>query len=83
MDDNKVIGRKFDDGALEDVNHALFRAADITQTADELTDENAKFKLLEGVNIILADCIKALKERMKNGVLLDNEPIDGVMDYDD
>jgi len=81
--EDKVIERKFEDGALEDVNRALFRAADITQTADELTDEKAKIKLLEGVNIILADCIEALKERMKKGVLVDNEPIDGVMDYDD
>lgn len=81
--EEKVIERKFDDGALEDVNHALFRAADITQTADELTDENAKFKLLEGVNIILADCIDALKKRMKNGELSTNEPVIGTMDYDD
>lgn len=81
--EEKVIERKFEDGALEDVNHALFRAADITQTADELTDENAKFKLLEGVNIILADCIDALKKRMKNGELSTNEPVIGTMDYDD
>lgn len=81
--EEKVIERKFDDGALEDVNHALFRAADITQTADELTDEKAKFKLLEGVNIILADCIDALKKRMKNGELSTNEPVIGTMDYDD
>lgn len=81
--EEKVIERKFEDGALEDVNHALFKAADITQTADELTDENAKFKLLEGVNIILADCIDALKKRMKNGELSTNEPVIGTMDYDD
>lgn len=81
--EEKVIERKFDDGALEDVNHALFRAADITQTADELTDEKAKFKLLEGVNIILADCIDALKKRMKNGELSTDEPVIGTMDYDD
>lgn len=81
--EDKVIERKFEDGALKDVNHALFRAADITQTADELTDENAKFKLLEGVNIILADCIDALKKRMKNGELSTNEPVIGTMDYDD
>lgn len=81
--DEKVIERKFEDGALEDVNHALYRAADITQTADELTGENAKFKLLEGVNIILADCIDALKKRMKNGELSTDEPVIGTMDYDD
>ena len=81
--EEKVIERKFEDGALEDVNHALFRAADITQTADELTDEKAKFKLLEGVNIILADCIDALKKRMKNGELSTDEPVIGTMDYDD
>ncbi len=81
--EEKIIERKFEDGALEDVNRALFRAADITQTADELTDEKAKNKLLEGVNIILADCIEALKERMQTGVLMENEPVSGTMEYDD
>lgn len=81
--EEKVIERKFEDGALADICAALHRASDIILTADELTGENAKFKLLEGVNIILADCIGALKKRMKSGELSTDEPVIGTMDYDD
>ena len=81
--EEKIIENKWEDGALADISAALHRASDIIQTADELTGENAKFKLLEGVNIILADCIDTVKKRMKNGELSTNEPVIGTMDYDD
>lgn len=73
--EEKVIERKWEDGALFDVSEATCRAMDIIRTADEVTDEKAKFKLLEGVTIILADCIEAIKTRMKNGEILANDGI--------
>lgn len=83
MDEVKVLEHKWEDGALCDICDALDRAENVVRTADDITDENAKFKLLEGANIILADCIDAVKKRMKNGELSTNEPVIGTMDYDD
>lgn len=73
--EEKVIEHKWEDGALCDVCEALRRASDIIQTADEVTDDKAKTKLLEGANIVLADCIEAVKTRMKSGEILTNEPV--------
>ena len=75
MDEEKVIEHKWEDGALADICEALRRSEDIVRTADEVTDDNAKFKLLEGVNIILDNCINAIKERAKNGEILTNTPV--------
>lgn len=73
--EEKIIERKWEDGALFDVSEATCRAMDIIRTADEVTDEKAKFKLLEGVTIILADCIEAIKTRVKNGDISSNEAV--------
>ena len=80
--EEKIIERKFEDGALADICAALYRASDIIQTADELTSENAKFKLLEGVNILLAGCIDAIKKRAESGQLGD-ETIINIDEFDD
>lgn len=73
--EEKVLEYKWEDGALCDICEALRRSEDIVRTADEVTDDKAKIKLLEGVNIILDNCIKAIEERAKNGEILTNEPI--------
>ncbi len=79
--EEKVLEHKWEDGALCDICEALRRSEDIVRTADEVTDDNAKLKLLEGVNIILDNCINAIKERAKNGEILTNEPV--IEEYDD
>ena len=73
--EEKVIERKWEDGALFDISEAVCRANEVIRTADEITDEKAKFKLLEGANIILSNCIDAIKTRMKNGEILANDGI--------
>lgn len=73
--EEKVLEHKWEDGALCDICDALDRAENVVRTADDITDDKAKFKLLEGVNIILNDCIDAIKTRMKNGEILTNEPV--------
>ena len=73
--DEKVLEHKWEDGALCDVCDAIRRAEEVVRTADDINDDKAKFKLLEGVNIILSDCIDAIKTRMKNGEILTNEAI--------
>ena len=79
--EDKVIERKWEDGALADISDALGRSMDIVRTADELTDENAKLKLLEGVNLILGNCIEQIQKRANNGALTPNDPV--IDDYDD
>ena len=84
MDEEKVIERKWEDGALCDICDALRRAGEIVQTADDIADENAKIKLLEGVNIILDNCIEQIKKRANSGVLSPNEVVNEVVEeYDD
>lgn len=73
--EEKVLEHKWEDGALCDICDALDRAENVVRTADDINDDKAKFKLLEGVNIILNDCIDAIKTRMKNGEILANEPV--------
>ena len=73
--EEKVLEHKWEDGALCDICDALDRAENVVRTADDINDDKAKFKLLEGVNIILNDCIDAIKTRMKNGEILTNEPV--------
>lgn len=68
--EEKVLEHKWEDGALCDICDALDRAENVVRTADDINDDKAKFKLLEGVNIILNDCIDAIKTRMKNGEIL-------------
>lgn len=80
--EEKVIEHKWEDGALCDICDALDRAENVVRTADEITDDKAKIKLLEGVNIILDNCINAIKERAKNGEILTNETIVET-EYDD
>lgn len=79
--DEKVIERKWEDGALADISDALGRSMDIVRTADDVTDESAKLKLLEGVNLILANCIEQIQKRANSGVLTPNEPV--IDEYDD
>ena len=55
--DDKVIEQKWEDGQLFDISEALNKAAGIVRTADEIKAENAKLKLLEGVNILLKNSI--------------------------
>lgn len=82
--DEKVIEHKWEDGALCDVCDALDRAESIVRTVDEVTDDKAKIKLLEGVNIILGNCIDAIKERAKNGEILTETTTETVVEeYDD
>lgn len=73
--EEKVLEHKWEDGALCDICDALDRAENVVRTADDINDDKAKFKLLEGVNIILNDCIDAIKTRMKNGEILTNDPV--------
>lgn len=80
--DEKVIEPKWEDGALADVADALDRARGIVKTADDIKAENAKLKLLEGVNIILAECIDAIKKRAENGDLNDGQIIN-IDEFDD
>ena len=80
--DDKVIEQKWEDGQLFDITEALNKAAGIVRTADEIKAENAKLKLLEGVNILLAECIDTIKKRAENGQLSNNQIIN-VGEFDD
>ena len=80
--DEKVIEPKWEDGALADIADALDRARGVVKTADDIKAENAKLKLLEGVNIILAECIDAIKKRAENGTLNDGQIIN-IDEFDD
>lgn len=74
MDDEKVLDRRVDaeyNGEFSDVIAATHRVADIICTASELTSEDAKKRLLEGVKIILTDCIQAIDNRLTE----ETEPI--------
>ena len=80
--DDKVIEQKWEDGQLFDISEALNKAAGIVRTADEIKAENAKLKLLEGVNILLAECIDTIKKRAENGQISNNQIIN-VDEFDD
>lgn len=80
--DEKVIEQKWEDGALADIADALDRARGVVKTADDIKAEKAKLKLLEGVNIILAECIDAIKKRAENGQLTENQIVN-VDEFDD
>lgn len=80
--EDKIIEQKWEDGQLFDISEALDRARDIVKTADDIKAENAKLKLLEGVNIILAECIDTIKKRAENGTLSDNTIVN-VDEFDD
>lgn len=80
--EEKIIENKWEDGQLFDISEALDRARGIVKTADDIKAEKAKLKLLEGVNIILAECIDTIKKRAENGTLSDNMIVN-VDDFDD
>lgn len=80
--EEKIIEEKWEDGALADIAEALNRAQGIVRTADDIKVENAKLKLLEGVNILLAGCIDAIKKRAESGQLGD-EMIINIDEFDD
>lgn len=80
--EEKIIEEKWEDGALADIAEALNRAQGIVRTADDIKVENAKLKLLEGVNILLAGCIDAIKKRDESGQLGD-ETIINIDEFDD
>ena len=80
--EEKIIENKWEDGQLFDISEALGRARDIVKTADDIKAENAKLKLLEGVNIILAECIDTIKKRAENGTLSDTTIVN-VDEFDD
>ena len=80
--EEKIIENKWEDGALADIADALDRARGVVKTADDIKAEKAKLKLLEGVNIILAECIDAIKKRAENGQLSDNTIVN-VDEFDD
>lgn len=80
--EEKIIENKWEDGQLFDISEALGRARDIVKTADDIKAEKAKLKLLEGVNIILAECIDTIKKRAENGTLSDNTIVN-VDEFDD
>lgn len=80
--EEKIIEEKWEDGALADIAEALNRAQGIVRTADDIKVENAKLKLLEGVNILLAGCIDAIKKRAENGTLNDGQIIN-IDEFDD
>jgi hypothetical protein len=80
--EDKIIEQKWEDGALADIADALDRARGVVKTADDIKAEKAKLKLLEGVNIILAECIDTIKKRAENGTLSDNTIVN-VDEFDD
>lgn len=80
--EEKIIENKWEDGQLFDISEALDRARSIVKTADDIKAEKAKLKLLEGVNIILAECIDTIKKRAENGTLSDNTIVN-VDEFDD
>lgn len=80
--EEKIIENKWEDGQLFDISEALDRARSIVKTADDIKAEKAKLKLLEGVNILLAECIDTIKKRAENGTLSDNTIVN-VDEFDD
>lgn len=80
--EDKIIEQKWEDGALADIADALDRARGIVKTAGDVKIENVKLKLLEGVNILLAECIDTIKKRAENGTLSDNTIVN-VDEFDD
>lgn len=80
--EDKIIEQKWEDGALADIADALDRARGVVKTADDIKAEKAKLKLLEGVNIILAECIDTIKKRAENGTLSDTTIVN-VDEFDD
>lgn len=80
--EEKIIENKWEDGQLFDISEALDRARGIVKTADDIKAEKAKLKLLEGVNILLAECIDTIKKRAENGTLSDNTIVN-VDEFDD
>ncbi len=80
--EEKIIENKWEDGQLFDISEALDRARGIVKTTDDIKAEKAKLKLLEGVNIILAECIDTIKKRAENGTLGDNMIVN-VDEFDD
>lgn len=80
--EDKIIEQKWEDGALADIADALDRARGVVKTADDIKAEKAKLKLLEGVNILLAECIDTIKKRAENGTLSDNTIVN-VDEFDD
>ena len=80
--EEKIIENKWEDGQLFDISEALDRARSIVKTADDIKAEKAKLKLLEGVNIILTECIDTIKKRAENGTLSDNMIVN-VDEFDD
>lgn len=80
--EDKIIENKWEDGQLFDISEALDRARGIVKTADDIKAEKAKLKLLEGVNIILAECIDTIKKRAENGQLIENQIVN-VDEFDD
>lgn len=80
--EEKIIENKWEDGQLFDISEALDRARGIVKTADDIKAEKAKLKLLDSVNIILAECIDAIKKRAENGTLGDNMIVN-VDEFDD
>lgn len=80
--EEKIIENKWEDGQLFDISEALDRARGVVKTADDIKAEKAKLKLLEGVNIILAECIDTIKKRAENGTLSDNMIVN-VDEFDD
>ena len=80
--EDKIIEQKWEDGALADIADALDRARGIVKTADDVKIENVKLKLLEGVNILLAECIDTIKKRAENGTLSANQIVN-VDEFDD
>lgn len=70
MDEEKVLDRRLDaeyEGEFSDVIAATHRVADIICTASQLTSKEAKDKLLEGVKIVLTECIQAIDTRLSEG----------------
>lgn len=80
--EDKIIEQIWEDGALADIADALDRARGIVKTADDVKIENVKLKLLEGVNILLAECIDTIKKRAENGQLTENQIVN-VDEFDD
>ena len=80
--EDKIIEQIWEDGALADIADALDRARGIVKTADDIKIENVKLKLLEGVNILLAECIDTIKKRAENGQLIENQIVN-VDEFDD
>ena len=80
--EDKIIEQIWEDGALADIADALDRARGVVKTADDIKAEKAKLKLLEGVNIILAECIDTIKKRAENGTLSDTAIVN-IDEFDD